>query len=656
VTAVLEEQVPTEPPRETPPPRRPSLIHRFGLEALLGVAAFVFFAWGLSKNGLGNDFYAASVRSMTQSWHNFIYGAYDPGGWITTDKPPFALWLQAASARVFGFSTWSLLLPSVACGAASVVLLAATVRRVWGRTAGLAAGAALAVMPVVLAVSRSNNPDVSLMLCMVAAAYATQRAISERKPWWLVLAGVFCGFGFLAKLLVAGFVMPGLWLAYLVTGPGSVLRRIRDLFFATLAFLGVAAAWVLLFLLTPASNRPWVGGSTNGSALDLVFGYDGFGRVFGARGQAGGGRFGGGGGFGFGGGAGGINQFGGTPGLGRLFNLGMGDQVMWVVLFAAAALIGGVAIVVRRRVVDDHTGSLIIFGGWALVSYPVLAYAKGTFHNYYVAALAPAVAGLCGIGVGLVRRGGRSAAALLAASALATAWLARLLLGRVDAYQPLRVVVPLLLALVAAGAIVLGLAGEARGKRVQGLAVAALIVALVPSFIWAYNGTRVAQNATFPDARPAAGAAGGFGGLGQAGRFGGGGASTAELAWLKQNSPGARWVLAVSSSMQADSAIVDGYSVMAIGGFSGSDPSMTTAKLADLVAAGKLRFVSGGGGFGGFGGFGGGGPGGFGGRGSSVTSAVASVCTPVSPSEWGDAGTSGVYDCRGKAEALRTAA
>ncbi len=653
MTAVLDEQVPTEPAVVAPPPRRASLVHRYGLETLLGVAAFAFFAWGLSKNGLGNDFYAASVRSMSLSWHNFIYGAYDPGGWITTDKPPFALWLQAASARAFGYSTWSLLLPSVACGAASVVLLAATVRRVWGRTAGLAAGAALAVMPVVLAVSRSNNPDVSLMLCLVAAAYATQRAISDRKPGWLVLAGAVCGLGFLAKLLVAGFVMPGLWLAYLATGPGSVLRRIRDLFFATLAFFGVAAAWVLLFLLTPASHRPWVGGSTNGTALDLVFGYDGFGRVFGARGQAGGGRFGGGGAFG--GGAGGISQFGGTPGIGRLFNLGMGDQVMWVVLFAVAALIGGAAIVVRRRVVDDHTGSLIIFGCWALVSYPILAFAKGTFHNYYVSALAPAVAGLCGIGVGLVRRGGRAAAGLLAVSALATAWLASLLLGRVDAYTSLRLIVPLGLTLVAAAAVVLALADEARGKRVQGLAVAALVVALVPSFIWAYNGTRVAQNATFPDARPAAAAAVGFGG-GPGGLGGprGGATSTAEYDWLKKNSPGAAWVLAVSSSMQADTPIVDGYSVMAYGGFSGSDPSLTTAKLADLVATGKLRFVSAGGGFGGFGG--GGGPGGFGGGSSAVTSAVSSACTPVSATNWGGTGTSGVYDCRGKADALRAAA
>jgi 4-amino-4-deoxy-L-arabinose transferase-like glycosyltransferase len=460
----------------------------------------------------------------------------------------------------------------------------------------------------------------------VAAAYATQRAISDRKPGWLVLAGAVCGLGFLAKLLVAGFAMPGLWIAYLATGPGSVLRRIRDLFFATLAFFGVAAAWVLLFLLTPASHRPWVGGSTNGSALDLVFGYDGFGRVFGARGQAGGGRFGGGGAFG--GGAGGISQFGGTPGIGRLFNLGMGDQVMWVVLFAVAALIGGVAIVVRRRVVDDHTGSLIIFGGWALLTYPILAFAKGTFHNYYVSALAPAVAGLCGIGVGLVRRGGRAAAGLLAVSALATAWLAGRLLGRVDAYTPLRVIVPLGLTLVAAAAVVLALADEARGKRVQGLAVAALVAALVPSFIWAYNGTRVAQNATFPDARPAASAAVGIG--------------------------AGPWVLAVSSSMEADTPIVDGYSVMAYGGFSGSDPSLTTAKLADLVATGKLRFVSAGGGFGGFGG--GGGPGGFGGGSSAVTSAVSSACTPVNATNWGGSGTSGVYDCRGRADALRAAA
>jgi len=178
-------------------------------------------------------------------------------------------------------------------------------------------------------------------------------------------------------------------------------------------------------------------------------------------------------------------------------------------------------------------------------------------------------------------------------------------------------------------------------------------VALVPSLIWAYNGTRVAQNATFPDARPAAAAAVGFGGgPGGLGGLGGGTASTAEYDWLKQNSPGARWVLAVSSSMQADTPIVDGYSVMAYGGFSGSDPSLTTAKLADLVATGKLRFVSAGGGFGGFGG---GGPGGFGGGSSALTSAVSSACTPVSATNWGGTGTSGVYDCRGKADALRAA-
>ena len=236
-------------------------------------------------------------------------------------------------------------------------------------------------------------------------------------------------------------------------------------------------------------------------------------------------------------------------------------------------------------------------------------------------------------------------------SVLATAWLASLLLGRVDAYTPLRVIVPLGLTLVAAAAVVLALADEARGKRVQGLAVAALVVALVPSFIWAYNGTRVAQNATFPDARPAASAAVGFGaGPGGLGGLRGGTTSTAEYDWLEKNSPGATWVLAASSSMQADTPIVDGYSVMAYGGFSGSDPSLTTAKLADLVATGKLRFVS----------RGrrlrrlrwGGGPGGFGGGSSAVTSAVSSACTPVSATNWGGSGTSGVYDCRGKADAL----
>jgi LPXTG-motif cell wall-anchored protein len=628
-----------------------------GPELAVTVAALVMFAWGLSKNGYGNSYYAAAARSMASSWHNFLYGALDPGGWITTDKPPLALWLQALSVRAFGYSSWSMLMPSVVAGAGSVALVMATVRRVWGRTAGLAAGIALALTPVVLAVSRSNNPDATLVLCVVAAAYATQRAISERRPGWLALAGLFCGLGFLAKLLAAGLVMPGLWLAYLLTGPNGWWRRVRDLAVATLVFLAVAAAWVALFDLTPASSRPYVGGSTDGTALDLVFGYDGFGRLTGNGSPAGGG--------GPGGGAGitsatGINQFGGATGLGRLFNNGMGDQVMWLAVLAGVALVGGLVVAARRRRRDAELGSLVLWGGWAVVTYLVFAYAKGVFHNYYVALLAPAVAALVGIGVELVRRHGRRAAGLLAGAAAGTAWLQVVLLRRVDAYQWLRVAVPVALAVIAVAAVVLAVRGLLGRITAGGLGIAALGVALVASATWTWAGTRTAQSGTFPDARPATavvdggfaarrGVAGPGGPPAAAGLGGGASLSSAELSWLARHSKGAKWVLAVSSSMQADSAIIAGYSVMAMGGFSGSDPAMTPAKLADLVKNGELRYVSGAGG-GLAGGFGG--PGGAGGSGGLIQG-VAQVCTAVDASSWGGSDTSTVYDCAGKASALR---
>ena len=241
-------------------------------ELAILAGTLVILVWGLSKNGYGNQYYAAAERSMTYSWRNFVFGAADPGGWITTDKPPLALWFGALSARVFGFSSWSILLPSAVCGVAAVGLLMAAVRRAWGRWAGRVAGIALALTPTFVAVARVNNPDITLVLFMVAAAYATQRAISDRRPVWMIAAGLCCGLAFLAKLLVVGFVMPGMFAAYLIAGPGGWWRRVRDALLAGGVFLLVIGAWIALIDLTPALSRPYVALSTNNTAQNLVLG------------------------------------------------------------------------------------------------------------------------------------------------------------------------------------------------------------------------------------------------------------------------------------------------------------------------------------------------------------------------------------------------
>ncbi len=250
------------PPSISPVPARPKTPPRWGwplAEAGVVAVSVVLGLWALDQNGYGNSYYyyyyAAAARSMTASWHNFIFGVLDPGGWITVDKPPLALWLHAGAAKLFGYSSWSLLAPSALAGAGAVWLLMVTVRRVWGRPAGIAAGLSLALMPVLVAVSRSNNPDAVLVLCVVAAAWATERAIATGRFRWIALAAGFVGLGFLDKLLAAAIIMPPLFLAYLVAGPRPWSRRLLHLVGAGAVFLVVAFSWVALHDLSPASSR-----------------------------------------------------------------------------------------------------------------------------------------------------------------------------------------------------------------------------------------------------------------------------------------------------------------------------------------------------------------------------------------------------------------
>ena len=635
-------------------------------ECLIVAASLVFFAWGLSKNGYGNPYYAAAARSMTLSWKNFLFGAADPGGWITTDKPPLALWLGALSARVFGFSSWSLLMPSALAGAASVGLVMASVRRAWGVWAGRVAGVAFAVTPVVVAVSRANNPDATLVLLLVAVAYATQRAISEERPGWLIVAGLCCGLAFLAKLLVAGLVMPGAFGAYLLVGPGGWWRRLRDVVLAGTVFVLVAGAWIALVDLTPAASRPYLGTSTNNSAQSVVFGFNGFGRLTGNQslGIPGGLSI---GGRGVSGVLAGLPGLGGTPGIGRLFNAGMGDQAMWLVVPAALALVAGVVLAIRRRLSKPETGSLVLWGGFALVSYFVFAYTQGIFHDYYVSAFAPAVAALLGIGVALARRAGRASAAWVLVALAGTAALEVVLLRRVNAYQALRVAVPIGLGVVALLVVAAAL-GVPFLRRFLGIVLlAGLAVALVAPATWALSGVRHREDAAYASAGPAlrgtqrgggtgifptAAPTGRFGAPGSAGRAGrgggvqlggaglGAGLAPAELAWLRREHHHERWLVAVPSAMQAEGPIIAGDSVMPMGGFYGTDPAMTRDRLATLVADHELRFVD-------TGGFMLGDP-------NQIRQLVSQACTPVDPTAWHGTGPTTLYDCAGRQQAIRT--
>src|SRR4051794_28915131 len=178
-----------------PAARSTTVLRRVAHPELLGLLALaaVLNLWALDLNGTANSYYAAAVRSMTQSWHAFLYGSFDPTGVMTVDKPPLALWVQALSARAFGFSSWSMLVPQALMGVATVGLTYDLVRHPFGRGAGFAAGLVLALTPITVAISRHNNPDALLVLCCVAALWCLVRALEDGRTRWLVLSGVTVG-------------------------------------------------------------------------------------------------------------------------------------------------------------------------------------------------------------------------------------------------------------------------------------------------------------------------------------------------------------------------------------------------------------------------------------------------------------------------------
>jgi len=643
---------------------RPELLGLLLLAAVLNL-------WALDLNGYANDYYSAAVRSMSTSWHAFLYGSFDVGGVMTVDKPPLANWIQALSVRVFGFNSWAMLVPQALMGVATVGLVYDIARRTFGRWAGFAAGLTLALTPVAVAISRHNNPDALLILCSVAAIWCLVRALDGGQLRWLVWCGVAVGLGFEAKMAAALLVVPGIVAAYLWIAPKGRLVALRHLAAGGAAMLVVGLAWPMLMWLTPAADRPWVSGTSDNSIWSLILGYNGLGRVFGQDGGPGGGAGGPGGG-----GGGGV--FGGDTGPLRLLNEALGGQAGWLLGFAAVA---GVAILAasRLRRTDARTGWLIAVGGTFAITAITFSKAQGIFHPYYVSALAPFTALLVGAGAVTIARGG-TPMRVLGPLAIAAGVATELVVLHASATD-MEWIAPVLIAVGAIAAIVLALG---LGDRWRAIAVAtALGFLLIAPGAWAVQTLGHATSSTFPAGGPASAGGMGMGGSGGPGNgarppgrgmrggqglpggapptgagaqagggtggppamAGGGGMFggntqelTAALAYAKAHGGG---TVAVSSqSGAAGSLIASGANVAAIGGFSGQESQVTPAWLADRVDAGEIRWVltSSGGGMGQDSRVGS----------KDVMSAVQSTCKAVS-------GVSGLYDCQGSTAALRAA-
>ncbi len=623
---------------------------------LVGTALLYLVA--LDRSGWANTFYSAAVQAGTKSWKAFFFGSSDASNFITVDKPPLSLWPMEIAARLFGLSSWTVLVPQALEGVASVALLYGAVRRCFGARAGLVAGALLAITPAATLMFRYNNPDALLVLLLTGAAYCTVRALENGRTRWVVAVGVLVGTGFLTKYLQAFLVLPAIAGVYLLAAPVRLRRRLWQLAASGVALVVSSGWWLAVVELVPARDRPFIGGSQDNNVFNLIFGYNGFGRIAGKETGS------------VTGNAGGAAVWGPT-GWDRLFLPSMGGQISW--LIPAALLLGAGALVAIGRTdrIDRRRAALLLWGGTLLVTGLVFSYAKGIIHPYYTVALAPAIGALVAMSVAVLwpLRSALWVRSVLALAVLSSAAWSFVLLDRSPSFLPwLRCVV-----VIAGGAgAALLLAGRAIARRaaLAGIALAAL-AGIAGPLAYSLDTAATASTGSLPSAgptlavssgpgggprtglgsgrgalagggrQPSAGEGAGIGGgapRGSAGGAppaggpsattggapgpsgaGGGGANTAPagrragaggvgsllggsnppaalVKLLEEDASSYEWVAAaVGSNTAAGYQLATDDPVMAIGGFNGTDPAPTLAEFEQLVRTHTIHyFISGG--------------------------------------------------------------
>jgi 4-amino-4-deoxy-L-arabinose transferase-like glycosyltransferase len=627
----LDEVSPWQPPTVVDPDHQLARWERPALAGLLAATAMLYL-WGLGASGWANSFYSAAAQAGSQSWKAWFFGSSDAANSITVDKPPASLWFMGLSVRMFGLSTWSLLVPQALMGVGTVGVIYASVRRRCSAWTALLAGAALATTPVAALMFRFNNPDALLTLLMSLAAWATLRGLEDGRRRWIVLTGVLLGFGFLTKQLQVLLVVPALALAWLVAAHGSWRRRVVDLLAGGAAMVAAAGWWIAIVSLWPASSRPYIGGSQTNSILELTLGYNGFGRLTGDEtGSVG---------------AGGNGGNWGTTGITRMVDGVIGGQIAWLFPAAIIALVAGTWATRRRPRTDITRAALIVWGGWFAVTALVFSFMAGIFHEYYTVALAPALAALVGIGAHLwwQRRTEAAASITMAVAVASTSVWSFVLLGRAADWNAWLRPVILVLGLGTAAGIAAG--ARLRPRMVTALVCGAAVACLAGPTAWAvstaatpHTGSIVTAgptvSGTFGIGGPAGGRAGGPGGIGgpggqiPTGPMGtpptGGQIPTGPMGTPPDGAPGGgmgglldatdvsdevvelladdadsyRWVAAAVGSNRASGfQLSTEEPVMAIGGFNGSDPSPTLAEFQQYVADGEIHWFIAGDGFG----------------------------------------------------------
>jgi 4-amino-4-deoxy-L-arabinose transferase-like glycosyltransferase len=624
--------------RPRPPLGTRTRSHAIALGAIVALA-LVLYAWGINTADLRNTFFSIAVRTMSKSFQGFVFGSFDTAGIMAIDKPPMAFWPQVVSVWIFGFHSWSLVLPQVLEGAAAVFLLHRTVRRWAGENVALLAALILALTPITVVINRTNNTDTLLVLWCVAAAYATVRAIDPQASprsarLWLMQAALWVGCAFTTKMLAGWLVLPSLVLAYLIGRRAGWARRAIDLLWAAGVLAVSSLWWVTLTTLWPG-DKPYTAGSSDGTTWNLIFVQNGIRRIVGeASSSSGAGQ-----------GSGhqslspaaanvvtigkaiGAAFNGGSLGLSRIFGRIVGGQIAWLLplalLLVVVALVSGLQARRNGRTVNRFdAGIWAMWSSWIVVLGLLFSYQQGTYHAYYTTQMAPAIAALVAGGLALLWRRreqtGWVSWALPVGVVLTAGWTWTLVSRDTAYYGWLRWAVAAL-ALIAAGALVM------RRADVPALAAGLVALLLAPT-VWSVASAVHPATGFVDGAIPTAGPAGwNFGGQGAipgplqtflgTGELPGGSLFSSNrlapkqralLDYVAANSGGLRVPLAVEGGgLRAENyAANTDMTVVAMGGFQGVDDVPSIAQLAKLKAGHQLGFVLSQPPKGGFGGFG----------------------------------------------------
>ncbi len=553
--------------------------------------------------GDGNPYYSATVQSMLLSPGNLLYAAAEPGGSVSVDKPPLGFWVQALSVTVLGRSGFAVIWPQIMAGLLSVAIAIRLARKHGGEGAGVMAGAALAVMPLSVAVDRNNTIDSLLILTLLLAAWSFLTATARRQRDWLwLLVGALCiGAAFNIKMLQALLPVPAFFAVYFLGHPARWPRKLIALTAVTVIAGAVSLAWTTLVDATPPDRRPYVGSTATNSAMALITGHNGLARLFGPM-------------------AGSDTAIpssantpptplpgglppeldAGQPGLLRFFELPLVKEITWLLPLAVVSL-GLLAWRGRRAnrgVLPLSTGhqAVVLWGGWLVVGWVFFSLA-GFIHAYYVALLAPPLAILAGAGMIELWRVYRQhgwigwlIVEIAAALTLAAQWS---ILVQISS-APLAWLVALLVFMVSIGLLALGLwrpnhTPEKWQRRA--LAGVALSVLLMPT-AWAALTAAEAE----PDRHLPSAYAGDtrFGETRRALARGPVGYANPVLLllYLEPRTFDVDYVLAVpDANAGANFVLATRRPVLYIGGFLGTDPIVTVNDLQEMVHAGRLRYV-----------------------------------------------------------------